>query len=109
MSLVNSSHGDGALFKARVSQTIELKLWFCPISGALKTDTCGGEQPDGAMYQILIDFIIASVFLNCSVSFHDEMKSDHLLVTPLPPQTFIITQSCWVNQVKEDFYLKQIK
>lgn len=112
VSLVNSSHSDGALFKARVSQTIELKLRFCPISGALKTDTCGGERPDGAMYQILIDFIIASVFLNCSVSFHDEMKSDHLLVlTPprLPTQTFILTQSCWVNQAEEDFYLKQIK
>lgn len=25
------------------------------------------------------------------------------------PPTFIITQSCWVNQAEEDFYLKQIK
>lgn len=62
------------------------------------------------MYQILIDLIIASVFLNCLVSFHDEMKSDHLLVlTPPLPQTFAIIQSFWANQGEEDFYLKQIK
>lgn len=97
MSLVNS-HSDGALFKARVSQTIELKLWFCPVSGALKTDTCDGEQPDGAMYQILIDFIIASVFLNCSVSFHDKMKSNHLLVLTAPPSTDFYNNSKLLGQ-----------
>lgn len=114
-------HLRGVFFEVRVSQTIlitpvahfshagldggkELKLWLCIISGALKqwylwNKGCG-EQRDGAMYQILIDFMITSVFL--IVHCHLMMKVQSFTHTPAHTHThthpFIIIQSHWVNK-----------
>lgn len=92
----------------------ELKLWFCIIPSTLKlwylwNNSCG-EQWDGAIYQILIDFIITSVFQ--IVHCHLMMKVQSFTCTSVHTHSLLkIFQSCWVNKaaLKCISYLRQIK
>lgn len=92
----------------------EFKLWFCLSLGALKQwylwNTGCGEQRDGAICQILIDFMITSVFMivHCHLN--------HSLILPKRTCACTHTHRPFYNNsdllnkiVLKNIYLRQIK